>query len=148
MVYGVIYVITNLLTGMKYVGQTTRSVKERFREHFRRKESLVGQAMRIEGIKNFTIEVVEECKSQEELNVREIAWIMRCNCIYPYGYNITRGGAHRHTNEKHGSKKKRRAREKILHTSEMGRLPRARSGTAETIHHRPQTCRSFELRYG
>lgn len=29
-VYGVIYVITNKLDGMEYVGQTTRSVKVRF----------------------------------------------------------------------------------------------------------------------
>ena len=32
MAFGVIYVITNLLNGMQYVGQTTRSVEQRFKE--------------------------------------------------------------------------------------------------------------------
>ena len=96
-VYGVIYVITCLLNGMKYVGQTTHSVKVRFEEHARRKDTLIGQTIHIYGKDNFTIEVLEECKTQEELNAREIAWIARFNCIFPYGYNITAGGAHRHS---------------------------------------------------
>ncbi|MBR4904839.1 MAG: helix-turn-helix domain-containing protein [Selenomonadaceae bacterium] len=105
-VYGVIYVITNLLTGMKYVGQTTRSVKVRFEEHIRRKDTLIGQNMHICGRENFTIEVLEECKTQEELNACEISWIARFNCIFPYGYNITAGGAHKHSKvrAKRGSK--------------------------------------------
>ncbi len=97
MVYGVVYLILNLVNGMKYVGQTTQSLKTRFRQHANRKKSLLGQAMRIDGRKNFIIKVLEECATQEELNAREIAWIMRCNCIFPYGYNLTKGGAHRHT---------------------------------------------------
>ena len=97
MVYGVIYLILNLLNGMKYVGQTTQPLKTRFRQHANRKDSLIGQAMHIDGRKNFTIKVLETCATQEELNARETAWIMRFNCIFPYGYNITKGGAHRHT---------------------------------------------------
>lgn len=96
-VYGFIYVITCLLNGMKYVGQTTRSVKVRFEEHARRKDTFIGQIIRAYGRENFTIEVLEECKTQEELNAREISWIARFNCIFPYGYNITAGGAHRHS---------------------------------------------------
>lgn len=121
MVYGVIYLITNLLNGMKYVGQTTRSIFVRFEEHARRKNSLLGQAMRIDGRKNFIIKVLETCATQEELNAREIAWIMRFNCIFPYGYNITKGGAHRHTGVyvKGGSKKIKPTmpKEKKFHTS-------------------------------
>ena len=70
MAYGVIYVITNLIDGMKYVGQTTRSVKERFKEHARRKDTLIGQNIRIYGKDKFKIEVLEECETQNELNAR------------------------------------------------------------------------------
>lgn len=52
--------------------------------------------MHICGKKNFTIKVLEECATQAELNTREVVWIARFNCIFPYGYNVTAGGAHRH----------------------------------------------------
>ena len=116
--YGVVYKITNKRNGKPYIGQTTRSIKLRFGEHFRRKKSLVGQAMRIEGKENFTIEVVEECQSQEELNARERFWIAFFNCITPNGYNIDSGGSHMcypKVRAKRGSKKNA-VREKKFHT--------------------------------
>ena len=108
MAYGGIYLIWNMINGMKYVGQTTRSVKARFREHSNRKDSLIGQTIRIYGKDKFRIEILEECETQDELNAREISWIARFNCIFPYGYNITIGGGHRHptVRAKRGSKQK------------------------------------------
>ena len=91
MVYGVIYVITNLLTGMKYVGQTTRSVKERFGEHMK-SDFLIGRAIRHYGVENFMVEVIEECATPEQLNERERFWIAFFNCMAPNGYNLTDGG--------------------------------------------------------
>lgn len=91
MVYGVIYVITNLLTGMKYVGQTTRSLKERFGEHMKAKTHL-GNAIRHYGVENFTVEIIEECETLDQLNEREIFWIAKLNTKHPHGYNMTDGG--------------------------------------------------------
>ena len=48
--------------------------------------------MRKYGIENFTIEVLEECYSREQLNEREIFWIAKLNCKHPNGYNLTDGG--------------------------------------------------------
>ena len=95
MVYGVIYVITNLLTGMKYVGQTTRSVKERFGEHMK-SDYLIGRAIRYYGVENFTVEVIEECETLDQLNEREIFWIAKLNTKHPHGYNMTDGGEGAH----------------------------------------------------
>ena len=75
MVYGVVYLILNLVNGMKYVGQTTQSLKTRFRQHANRKDSLIGEAIQIYGRENFTIELLETCATQKELNMRERYWI-------------------------------------------------------------------------
>lgn len=90
--YGVIYLITNKLDGMKYVGQTTRTIDERFKEHKRHKKFFIGNAINKDGAKNFTIEVIEECETQEQLSEREKYWIAYFDCIAPKGYNLTDGG--------------------------------------------------------
>lgn len=92
MAFGSIYLLTNKLDGMKYVGQTTRTVEERFKEHEWCKTSHIGNAIRKYGKNNFTKEILEECENQEQLNEREIFWIAHFNCRYPNGYNHTEGG--------------------------------------------------------
>ncbi len=89
--YGVIYKITNLINGKSYVGQTSRTLKERFIEHAKAKTHL-GNAIRKYGRKNFSVEVIEECTKPEQLNEREIFWIAHFNCKHPNGYNFTDGG--------------------------------------------------------
>ena len=89
--YGVIYKITNTKNGMIYIGQTTRSVKERFGEHMK-SDYLIGRAIRKYGVENFTVEVIEECATPEQLNEREIFWIAKLNTKHPHGYNMTDGG--------------------------------------------------------
>ena len=86
MIYGVVYVITNLITGMKYVGKTTRTIKKRFSEHASAKNHL-GNAIRKYGRENFKIEVLEECETPEQLDEREIYWIAKLDCKHPNGYN-------------------------------------------------------------
>lgn len=91
MVYGVIYLIRCLVTGKLYVGQTKQKLQVRFRSHLR-EETYIGRAMRKYGIENFTVEVIEECYSREQLNERECYWIVKLNCKRPHGYNLTDGG--------------------------------------------------------
>ena len=66
----VIYKITNLLNEKIYIGQTKQPIEQRFLQHSK-SNSPLGQAMRECGLENFTIELVERCKSQNELNERE-----------------------------------------------------------------------------
>lgn len=90
--FGIIYKITNKLNGKIYVGQTTRSVEIRFKEHARCKKSLIGKAMNKYSIENFIIDVLEECETLEQLNEREKFWIATFKCKTPNGYNQTDGG--------------------------------------------------------
>ena len=45
-------------------------------------------------LENFTIEVIEECETQEQANERERFWIKVLNCKIPTGYNQRNGGAY------------------------------------------------------
>lgn len=89
--YGLIYLITCLVNGKKYVGVTTRSLKERLREH-RNGNQCIDRAIRKYGWENFTVEVLEECNSKQELDERERFWIIELDCKVPNGYNVADGG--------------------------------------------------------
>ena len=89
---GFIYKLENKLNGKIYVGQTTRTVEERMKEHLRCTETYVERAIAKYGIGNFEVSVIEECATLEELNEREIYWISFYDCIRPKGYNICTGG--------------------------------------------------------
>ena len=89
--FGIVYLITNLLDGKKYVGQTTRTLEERFSEHAEA-ESLLGNAIRKYGEENFSHEVLAECETPEELDAQERFYIKKLDCKHPKGYNNTDGG--------------------------------------------------------
>ena len=89
-----IYLITNTINGMQYVGQSV-DMSQRWSQHKTTAKNIketadLYQAMREYGIDNFTCEVLEEC-SKKQLNEREIYWIDYYDTFY-HGYNMTRGG--------------------------------------------------------
>lgn len=88
----IVYKITNLINGKIYVGQTTRTIEERLREH-KRSDFPIGKAIRKYGIENFKIDILSTCTSLDELNETEIFWISKLDCLTPNGYNRTEGGA-------------------------------------------------------
>ena len=87
-----IYVITNLINGMQYVGQTVNKLERRIGHHKKYNESYLGDAIRKYGWENFKVDILEECTAPEELDEREIFWIKQLNCKIPNGYNMTDGG--------------------------------------------------------
>ena len=87
----VVYKITNRLNGKLYVGQTRQPIEKRFLQHAKARTPL-DDAMRNCGLENFTIEVIEECETQEQANKRERFWIRVLNCKMPNGYNRSSGG--------------------------------------------------------
>ena len=87
----IVYKITNLIDGKIYVGQTRRTLEERFNQHSRA-DTILGRAIRKYGKKNFKREILETCKTPEELNEREKFWIKFYDCMTPKGYNRTDGG--------------------------------------------------------
>ena len=88
----IIYKITNLINGKIYIWQTTRALKERIKEHRSSKDTCIGQAIHKYGWENFQARIIDECKTIDELNEREIFWIAKYNTIAPKGYNLTEGG--------------------------------------------------------
>ena len=92
---GAIYVIENLENGKGYVGQTTRSVEQRFIEHCKSFSGCLKlrNAIQKYGQECFSVETIWEGEcSQDELDALEIHYIEQFNTIDPYGYNLTYGG--------------------------------------------------------
>lgn len=94
----IIYKITNLINGKLYIGQTSKTLELRFRQHQVAAFTLnlkypLYRAMRKHGIENFKIELVEEV-APEQINEREQFYIKQYESFAPLGkgYNATRGG--------------------------------------------------------
>jgi len=92
-----IYLITNLVNGKNYVGQTVQQINRRFSAHKRsafKYESFLPlhRAMRKYGIDNFECKIIEICNSIEELNESETKWILKLGTFGKRGYNCTTGG--------------------------------------------------------
>ena len=85
------YFIQNLINGKRYVGQTTRTVEERFKEHAKA-DSHLGRAIRKYGVENFKYGVIKTCATAEELNYWEKYFIAALKTKSPIGYNHTDGG--------------------------------------------------------
>ena len=91
-----IYKITNNLNGKIYIGKTIKSVQERFEEHYlasrkkRCEKRPLYDAINKYGIKNFSIEQIEEC-DVNVLSEREKYWIEYYGS-FRNGYNATIGG--------------------------------------------------------
>ena len=93
---GVIYVLTNLINGMKYVGKTERGYEARWDQHIAlangNSQCYIHRAIRKYGVENFSAEVVQHCHTSETLNKAEIWWIKKLRTFGPDGYNTTTGG--------------------------------------------------------
>lgn len=93
---GYIYKIINTINGKVYIGQTTRTVESRMKQHFveskrdRSKKYSLYRAFNKYGIDSFIVETLCEC-DVSELNNKEIEYISLFNS-YKKGYNGTLGG--------------------------------------------------------
>jgi group I intron endonuclease len=93
-----VYLIENLVNGMRYVGKTTQSTRERWREH--RTEAKIGRkntpllcAIREHGPENFKVTVLATRDSQDKLASCERRWIAEYETKDPAkGYNVQGGG--------------------------------------------------------
>ena len=89
---GYIYQIKNNINGKIYIGQTSISIEERWRQHLRDaniKDYHLYRAFKKYGIENFTISILEEVS--DNINERERYWIQLLDS-YNNGYNSTFGG--------------------------------------------------------
>lgn len=94
---GYVYVITNIVNGKRYVGQTISSIKSRWRQHKHEAKSgsryAIHAAIRKYGPENFTITCLERINGgKPELNFAERKHIAENQSLSPFGYNLTEGG--------------------------------------------------------
>lgn len=90
-----VYVRTNLVNGMKYVGQT-KDLKRR--ENYWRSEKCkyankkLSDDRFIFGLDNWSLEILAEVETREEAWELEQKFIKELDTIYPNGYNLAKGG--------------------------------------------------------
>ena len=94
-----VYLITNIINGKRYVGQTTTSLERRWWFHCKHSNCVyLHAAIEKYGPKNFMIEVICEPPSIDLMNELEAEYIQRYCTLAPNGYNLTEGGrVPRHT---------------------------------------------------
>lgn len=94
--YGIIYCTRNITNDKRYIGQTTRSLNRRKKEHIGQancgSEYAIHQAIRKYGADNFEWNILDHAHSQEELDEKEKFWIKYYNTFYEGGYNMATGG--------------------------------------------------------
>lgn len=129
-----VYLITNKINGKQYVGQTSKSLDIRWKDHvqvrLRPSCSYLHHAIDKYGSDNFLVEVLVTVQTKEETNFYERALIKALGTKAPNGYNLTDGGdggtGYVFTDEQRrkvsegqmGRKMSSKAREKLLERNE------------------------------
>jgi group I intron endonuclease len=98
---GYIYLIENIITKKKYIGQTVQlDINKRWKQHKDLKGNTVGKillnAYKKYGLDNFIFKILCIC-FDSDTNKYEVEYIKKYNTIYPNGYNLLEGG----NNKKH-----------------------------------------------
>jgi len=94
---GIIYCVTNLVNGKKYIGQTIRTLELRKKQHLitYEKSSLpFHRALLKYGVENFSWNIIDTSSSKNELNEKEKYWIKKLESYAStqQGYNVHEGG--------------------------------------------------------
>lgn len=88
--YGYIYITENLVNGKKYIGQH----RGNFTGNYKGSGKLIRRAINKYGFDNFSVKILEECNSREELDQAEKKWILECNAVESdLYYNLAYGGS-------------------------------------------------------
>jgi group I intron endonuclease len=98
--YCYIYKISNKIDGKIYIGFTSKTVEDRYRQHLKeakknnnKRNIYLYNAINKHGEENFTVELVRRTKNLDYgLNKLEPYYIKKYNSLYPIGYNLTTGG--------------------------------------------------------
>jgi len=85
-----IYRIVDSKTEKSYIGKTTKTPEERFRQHMKY-HYLFKQIYKKDKYR-LTLEVIDQAATEEELNILEKKYIEEFNTLAPIGFNLTEGG--------------------------------------------------------
>lgn len=102
--YGFIYLTENLINGKKYVGQKKWDKKA---DTYLGSGTRLNKAIKKYGRENFKRIIIEQCKTKDELDKREIYWIDFYDAVAREDfYNIAKGGDGGNTIEGYTQKQK------------------------------------------
>lgn len=98
---GYVYLITNLINGKQYVGQTIRTLRIRFSKHCTSKNPVISKAIKKYGKENFIVQELAIAYNQKQLDFLEGMYMSWFNTLAPNGYNITNiiNGKGKHSKE-------------------------------------------------
>lgn len=92
-----VYLITNLINGKMYVGQTRKTALQRFQEHcwVGAKKDYFHFAIEKHGKENFVVDILGTYETSDQVNLAECTWILLLRTWdRKIGYNSTFGGEH------------------------------------------------------
>ncbi len=104
----IVYKATNTLNNKVYIGQTIQRLYDRKSKHIYKafnsdEKNHFYNAIRKYSVDAFLWEIIDEAKTIEELNAKEIYWINKYNSI-ECGYNTNEGGKNRKLSKVHKKK--------------------------------------------
>lgn len=95
----IIYKVTNNINGKVYIGQTTRSLRSRWKQHcYAAEDGHKGSHLSLQkdiakyGPGNFSVKQIDVACSHKELDEKEKYWIKYYDSRQPRGYNYYSGG--------------------------------------------------------
>ncbi len=104
---GIIYLITNTITRLQYVGLTVQTLERRWMYHIEqataghiKSEESLHAAIREYGADKFTVKQIDRGTTKKGLELKERKWIKKLNTLIPNGYNISSGGVSGGSNKK------------------------------------------------
>lgn len=109
--YGIVYCFTNKTDGKEYIGQTTRKLEDRVKDHLEtssKTKRYFQHALKKYGVNAFTVSVLGRAGNKKRLDKLEVYWINKKNTLSPNGYNLMRGG---NLGGKHSEESKKRMSE-------------------------------------
>jgi group I intron endonuclease len=140
----VIYKIINSINNKVYIGQTIRSLHERWSQHkFLAKNSVnkpLYKAMKKYGFKHFKITEIGGANSESELNYQEWLLIHKNNSLWPHGYNLREGGGNRGKNTLISKKKMSISQKKWLENNEPPRCKKVINIETKQIYKSAKDC--------
>lgn len=90
-----VYMLVNKVTGKKYIGQTSQSIRERFRHHCKSRAetgSNIGDAINKYGTESFYAITLASCDNYKDALSLENLYIEQYNTLAPHGYNLSING--------------------------------------------------------
>lgn len=92
-----IYIIENIINGKKYIGKTSKTLKNRFEKHIKNAKKKINRrlydSMNYHGYDNFIIYEIDSLNTNDDANHKEKFYIKKYNTQNSeFGYNMTEGG--------------------------------------------------------